>query len=63
MKAEQRGRFFVGVMATLWSFGAGAQEALPTIEVGAAAKPAAARAPRRASPRRDGVRAATGQPL
>ena len=41
MKAEQRGRFFVGVMATLWSFGAGAQEALPTIEVGAAAKPAA----------------------
>ena len=42
MKAEQRGRFFVGVMATLWSFGAGAQEALPTIEVGAAAKPAAA---------------------
>ena len=44
MKAEQRGRFFVGVMATLWSFGAGAQEALPTIEVGAAAKPAAASA-------------------
>ena len=48
MKAEQRGRFFVGVMATLWSFGAGAQEALPNIEVGAAGKPAAGE--RRAAP-------------
>ena len=61
MKAENRGRFFVGAMATLWSLGAAAQEALPTIEVGAAAKPAATRvAVASASARRDGVRAATG---
>jgi outer membrane receptor protein involved in Fe transport len=42
MKAEYGRRFFVGSVATLWCFGASAQEALPTIEVGAAAKPAAA---------------------
>ena len=43
MKAEHGRRFFVGAMAALWSVGASAQEALPTIEVGAAANPAAAR--------------------
>ena len=42
MKAEHCGRIFVAAMATLWCFGASAQEALPAIEVGAAAKPAAA---------------------
>ncbi len=41
MKAEHRGRFFVGCMAALWCSGASAQEALPTIEIGAAAEPAA----------------------
>ena len=41
MKAEYGRRFFVGSVAALWCFGASAQEALPTIEVGAVAKPAA----------------------
>jgi outer membrane receptor protein involved in Fe transport len=44
MKAEYVRRCFVGAMAALWSVGASAQEALPSIEVGAAAKPAAAHA-------------------
>jgi outer membrane receptor protein involved in Fe transport len=43
MKAEYERRLFVGSVAALWCFGASAQEALPTMEVGAAAKPAAAR--------------------
>ena len=43
MKAEYGRRFLIGALAALWSFGALAQEALPAIEVGAAAKSAATR--------------------
>jgi hypothetical protein len=42
MKCEQERRCFFGAIAALWSVVASAQEALPAIEVGAAAKPAAA---------------------
>jgi outer membrane receptor protein involved in Fe transport len=42
MNAGYARQVFVGAIAGLWSLGAPAQEALPTIEVGASAKPAAA---------------------